>query len=431
MGSKCFNCRRIEYLGEDHLDHKAKSDGLELVQYLRSQEISWGEQTFRVAAKIGNLTFLQYLLDTGCPHEDPRICSNAVEIKDHEKALEVLQLLQEHDVPWNENSCATAARRGNLKALKYARSKDCPWDENCIIQALKYYHQDIVEYCVQNGCPIGTNDICHYAMEDEVYDRAYRMLKLLRRNSVPWSRETCFDAARKGNFQALKWAVSNGCSWDRQDCAYYAAEYGDIEVLKWMRSQSCEWDEEISAKAAKKGHLETLKWLKSEGCPFGRFTFLAAISSENYAIVEYCIENDVPFDDRIYERVIEETSDPIPIIKLLRNSDYPWHLNACTQAAFNEDLDILRWLRFNDCPWDESVCNEAVKNSNLEILKFAHEYGCPWSKETYAYCFSEDGLENAFYDIPTADDIECSKEIYEYLEKQKCPKPDPDDWNIE
>ncbi|GFH53327.1 hypothetical protein CTEN210_09803 [Chaetoceros tenuissimus] len=425
-----FNCHRIEYVGHDFLDHTAKSDGLELIQYLRSQEISWGEQTFRFAAKIGNISFLQYLVDTGCPHEDPSIYTHAMEIKDNEKALEVLQWLHQHGVPWNENTCFKAVEKGNLQALKYLRSNDCPWNDSCLIKAIENHHQDIVEYCIQNSCPFGNYDICRYAMYDEDHDRALKMLKLLRKNSVPWGLETCTTAARKNNFQALQWAFSQGCAWDRQMCACYAAERGNIEALNWIKSQGHEWDEEISARAAKKGHLETLKFLKSQGCPFGGGTFRAAISSGYYTIIEYCIENDIPFDDYTYADAIEDTTDPIPIIKLLRNSGYPWHRSACARAAMVEDIDILRWLRFNGCPWDESVCNEAVTSNDLEILKYARENGCPWTKETYAYCFSDDGLENEYYSIPTADDIECSKEIFEYIQEQKCPQPDPSDWNI-
>ena len=48
---------------------------------------------------------------------------------------------------------------------------------------------------------------------------------------------------------------------------------------------------------------------------------------------------------------------------------------------------------------------------------------------TYAYCFSEDGLDKMYDEIPT--DYQCSEEIVEYLHKQNCPQPNPDDWIIE
>ncbi|GFH53320.1 hypothetical protein CTEN210_09796 [Chaetoceros tenuissimus] len=430
-----FNCRnataRIELVERNDLINVAtESDGLELIQYFRSQQLSWGEQTFRIAARIGNIALLEYLLENGCSHDDPLICSNAIEINNHEKASEVLKWLHEHNIPWNEKTCATAAGKGNLIALKYARLNGCPWNAECLEKAVNSCNLEVVEFCLQNGCPIGNRDICSIAIRDKDHDRALKMLKVLREFSVPWSSKTCSVAASVGNFTALKWCVSHGCGWDRKRCANYAAGRGNIETLKWMRSQGCEWSDGIGASAAYKGHIETLKFLRSQGCPMGRNTFLHAISSKKIATVEYCIENDVPFDEELYQRAIDVLPDPIPIIKLLRDSGYPWHPSACAQAATNEDLKLLRWLRFNGCPWDESVCNEAVKYSNLQILKYARENGCAWSKKTYAYCFSEDGLENEFYDIPTADDIECSKEIFEYIQEQKCPKPDSSDWNI-
>ena len=399
-----FNCQKptdmIGFAGTDHLDHTAKSDGLELIQYFRSQEISWSEYTIRTAAKIGNIAFLEYLLENGHPNEDPGICSNAAEITDRQKALEVLQLLHEHNIPWDESCCEAAARSGNLKALEYLRANDCPWNENCLFKAVMYRHYDIAEYCLRNNCPMGNSDIYRFAVNDTDHTRALRMLKLLREFSLPWSRLLC---------------------------AKYAAGLGNIEALKWMRSQDTIFEEETCIQAAMRGRLETLKWLRSEGCPIGKRTFLKATTS---AIFEYCIENDIPCDGRIYESAVQVLPDPIPIIKLLRNSGYPWHPSACAEAAKNGDVKLLRWLRFNGCAWDESVCNQAVKNNNLEILKYAHENGCEWSKETYACCFSDEGLDAVYYNFPDPDEIECSQEIFDYLIKHKCPEPDQSDWNI-
>lgn len=373
----------------------------------------------------GNIALLEYLLENGLPHEDSWICAKAIERNDHEKALEVLQWLHEHNVPWDEHACETAAKKGNLKALKYLRSYNCPWDQNCLNNAIKYRHYEVVNYCLENRCPGGNRDI--HIFYDYDHDRALKMMKLLRKFSVPWHRDTCSDAVNTGNFEALKWAVSQGCPWERQTCANDAARHGNIEVLKWMRSQGVVFADNICIYASEHGHLETIKWLRSMGCQLNKRTFVNADTS---AIFEYCIENDVPFHDRTYEHVIDVLIDPIPIIKLLRDSGYPSHPSACTQAVRNGNLKLLRWLRFNGFPWNESVCNEAVRYDNFAILKYAHENGCPWTKETYAYCFNDDGLDGEYDRIPSENEIECSPAILAYLQAHKCPQPDPSDWNI-
>jgi hypothetical protein len=407
------------------INHAAASGNVELIKYLRSKEIPWNENTFYYAASSRNIAMLQYLFENECPHDDPRVCINAIEINDHEKALEVLQWLHEHNVPWDESACITSARFGNLKALKFLRLNNCPWDQNCFFNAIRNRHVEVVNYCLENRCPGRNGDIL--CMDDCDHDRGLKMMKLLRKFSVPWHRNTCSAAASVGNFEALQWAVSKGCPWERQTCANYAARHGNIEVLKWMRSEGVVFEENICRYAAEEGHLETIKFLRSIGCPLDRRAFVNAKTS---AIFEYCIENDVPFDDHLYERVIDILPDPIRILKLLQNSGYPSHPSACTQAAINGDLKLLRWLRFNGFPWNESVCNEAVRYDEFAILKYAHENGCPWNKETYAFCFSEDGLETEYDNIPTKNEIECSEEIFQYIEDNNCPKPDPNDWNI-
>ncbi|GFH53325.1 hypothetical protein CTEN210_09801 [Chaetoceros tenuissimus] len=242
----------FSFQDESHfINAAAESGNIELVKYLRSEDISWNESTFGAAVSSGNIAILQYLIENDCPHDDQRICANAVEIHDCEKALEVLHWLHNQNISWDENTCITSARIGNLKALKFARSKGCPWDKNCLIKAIKNHHYEVVEYCLQNRCSMGNSDICHYAMDyNNDHDQALRILKLLRKFSAPWGEHTCSMAASTGNFHALKWAVSNGCAINRQDCASDAAWHGKIEALKWIKAQGVVFNEKIATKAA-------------------------------------------------------------------------------------------------------------------------------------------------------------------------------------
>ncbi|GFH53330.1 hypothetical protein CTEN210_09806 [Chaetoceros tenuissimus] len=386
------------------INFAAQSGNVELVKYLRSKEIPWHEETFCNAASSGNIVMLQYLLEKGCPHDDPEIYSRLIETVCSEKTLEMLQWLHEHNVSWNEKTCSVLAEKGNLKALKYVRSNSCAWNEQCVIGAIKSRNDDILNYCLENRCPMGNSDVCRFAMDDPDQDRALRKLKFLR---------------------------SKGCPWDGQKCAYNAARHGNIKALKWMRAQGVVFEEETCRAAARQGHLETLKYLTSVGCPLCvlEHTF-PAVKKSGIAIVEYCIENDFPCTDKLYYYAIEDIADSFPVIKLLQKNQYPLNSSACEGAAVYWDLKTLRWLKYKGCPWDESVCNWAVMNNEFDMLKFAHENGCSWTKETYAYCFSSEGLEKEYHSIPSIFDIQCSKEIFKYIQKHKCPRPDPSDWNL-
>ncbi|GFH53333.1 hypothetical protein CTEN210_09809 [Chaetoceros tenuissimus] len=443
-------------LMKNFMNDAAASGNVELVKYFRSDDLPWNlpktpwtPNTFYYAARSGNIEMLQYLFENECPHDDPRICSNVVSSKNHEKAVELLKWLHEHGFPWDEKTCSSAAEYGNLKALQYMRSKGCPWNSVSFVNGIRNLHFEVVEYCLRNNCPTSVEEddeddedddisvesvlqICLWPYEDCDYDRPFRMLKLLRSFSGPWDEELVSAVSRK--LEGLKWLRSEGYLLDMLKCANYAAEHGDIKTLKWLKSEGFQFNnEETCALAASNDNLEVLQWLRAEGSPVNEETFRNAILSKNVDTIQYCIENDFPFEEEgVYEDFIECCHDPIYIMKLLRKCGYTWHADACTRAAYDGNLKLLRWLRFNGCPWDENVCNWCVKGSDLDMLKYAHENGCPWTKETYAYCFSDEGLDDAFVEIPTETtyQIICSQKVFEYLQKHNCPQPDPNDWDI-
>ena len=52
-----------------------------------------------------------------------------------------------------------------------------------------------------------------------------------------------------------------------------AAGYGHLGVLKYARSQGCSWDTGTTYYAATRGHLDMLQWLRYEGCPWNKEQF--------------------------------------------------------------------------------------------------------------------------------------------------------------
>jgi hypothetical protein len=95
----------------------------------------------------------------------------------------VLKWSREH-CPWDEETCAYAARGGHLEVLKRVREHDCPWD-----------------------------------------------------------RWTCTDAAQSGQLEVLKWAREHHCQWDEGTCRL-TAQSEHLDVLKWVREHHCPWDEQ-------------------------------------------------------------------------------------------------------------------------------------------------------------------------------------------
>ena len=73
-------------------------------------------------------------------------------------------------------------------------------------------------------------------------------------------------AARRGDFELLKWLRFDQERPLGLDVCSEAAGGGFLEILIWARENGCEWDEDTCAKAAEGGHLEVLKWARENGC---------------------------------------------------------------------------------------------------------------------------------------------------------------------
>jgi hypothetical protein len=164
---------------------------------------------------------------------------------------------------------------------------------------------------------------------------------------LPWSFNTCMNAARGGHLHILKWARAQNCPWDSETCAA-AAEGGHLKVLMWLHKQNCPWDERTCADAASEGHLMVLKWLHEQQCPWNDNACSAAVESGHLEVLQWLHEHGCPWD------------------------------NSCTAlAAYRGDLEMLQWLHEKRCPWDESTTRLAYEKGYYEVMDWAIEHGCP------------------------------------------------------
>ena len=67
--------------------------------------------------------------------------------------LSTLQWVYEQGCPWDEMTCARAAKEGHLDVLKWLREKGCPWDARTCSGAAKGGHFDVLKWARENGCP--------------------------------------------------------------------------------------------------------------------------------------------------------------------------------------------------------------------------------------------------------------------------------------
>ncbi|GFH53215.1 hypothetical protein CTEN210_09691 [Chaetoceros tenuissimus] len=360
-------------LFSDFIAAAARGGQLELLKWLSEgdDDALRDVETLIAATRSGNMELINYLVDHGCPYDDPELCAAAAYLNDHVKSLEILTFLHNHSAPWDEDTCYKAASAGNFNALIYARRNGCPWDEKTLKEAIMEGNTPMLEYCLQNNCPVSDRD-CDLAARLIDHDHALKVLKVLREHSVPWDESTCVQAARLGNLKVLEWARSHGCPWSPE-------------------------------------------------------VFDFAIESENRGVIQYCIENNCPMENAA--EFIFDHVDPLSILKILQKNGYTFTQEFCTKALREDDIIALRWLRYIGCPWDiNCICDEAVQRDNYDALVYTHKNGGILTKETYAFCFSEDGLGGEYYEKPT--ELVCSNEILGYLVLNHCPRPDSSDWNV-
>jgi len=67
--------------------------------------------------------------------------------------LAALRYAHEHGVPWDEYTCADAARNGHLECLKYAHEHGCPWTEITCSWAAYADQLECLQYAHEHGCP--------------------------------------------------------------------------------------------------------------------------------------------------------------------------------------------------------------------------------------------------------------------------------------
>ena len=135
----------------------AREGRLEILKYLRKQEIQWvGREIGYEAAKGGHLHILNFLYaDLDC------LCENCTCSVDNDMCIfaargghvATLKWLKAKGAPFSVHLCSEAAGNGHLRTLQWLRERGCPWDDVTIDAAKEGRHRACLEFALANGCP--------------------------------------------------------------------------------------------------------------------------------------------------------------------------------------------------------------------------------------------------------------------------------------
>lgn len=99
--------------------------------------------------------------------------------------IETVLWAHDHGAPWDAATTAALAQRGDLASLEWARTEGCPWDWRVCYEAASGGHAQLLAWARQQGCP--------------------------------WSGRVLVAAAFSEKYSAvLPWCVLNGCRWDEE-----------------------------------------------------------------------------------------------------------------------------------------------------------------------------------------------------------------------
>lgn len=195
-----YETNNHQHIYSDELTrHAAKTSNIPILEYLRSKQCPWNENSYEQAVKKNNMELVKYLDENGCP------CDN--------------------------NICTIAAMRGNFEILKYLHNKGHMLDEETFLEAALGDYIEIVKYLYDNNCPYH-DDICNL-----VSDRI-KMLKYLHSKNFPWNKSAYINVINKQNIKIIKYLHRHGCPWD-ESVFICAVENSNIKIIKYLLENGC------------------------------------------------------------------------------------------------------------------------------------------------------------------------------------------------
>jgi hypothetical protein len=217
-------------LTAQHVGTAAERGHLELLEWMRSREVTGNGSVCALAAGAGQLAVLRWLHQTG--------------------------------VPWDERTCAAAAASGQLAALRFAREHGCSWNTDVLRLAMKNRHRGLYSWAKQHGAP----------SDDRVLDAAasvgdLEQLLALIAEGVSWDSRLWLVAAGNGHLQVLQRLHLENCPRNDSDVWEAACAGNQLAVAEWLLAQNILWDARATASASWEGHLDLLRWLTDRGAP--------------------------------------------------------------------------------------------------------------------------------------------------------------------
>lgn len=106
------------------------------------------------------------------------------------------------------------------------------WDADTSSAAAEGGHQETLSWLLEQGCPCSVRT-CHSAASE---GHLATLVLLRERFDCPWDEEVCVILSGYGNLEMLRWAIKNGCPYDRPRCLEEAKDGNYYKIIGWLNS---------------------------------------------------------------------------------------------------------------------------------------------------------------------------------------------------
>ena len=234
---RCLDYDDDEMYDEHMCFYAAAYGHLDILKFLHKNKVEWSEWVSTAASKYNNLECLIYLRENGCQ------CSyNTCNYASRYGNLECLKYLHENGSKWCFETCINAIAYNNLECLKYAIENGCPYNDDTLECAVRNENLECLKYLHKVKCKSNK-----YLYETAGRNGKFESFKFLHQYGYPWSENTCFWAIAGSTYERmefeegihlkiLKYAIENGCSYDKEECILEAEESPDKNILKYLQN---------------------------------------------------------------------------------------------------------------------------------------------------------------------------------------------------
>lgn len=329
-----------------------------------------------------------------------------------------LRLLELININWSicsDGVSEPATTRGFLDILKFLVSKGCPLSKDTCLLASYYGHDSILLWAYQNKAPLDEG-VTYYL-------------------------------ACRGKLDLFKWAVEQGCVWNKEECLSGAVANGNVEMAKYLLSQGSDLENPLEMiEWEKPVYWPMLEWIEKQGI---RLIEIAewAFYYDNVDVIQWlymrsghiegyyklaCKQLSLGIIKWCFYMGLEVNSKRISSL-IKSNCDKEFEGDIMEQRQ----VEILKYLISIGCQLIPRHYSKAIKCDKNEMIKILQSFNCPWNHECFIKAIQENRsdimdwlIEQNYLNINDQADLwhvaihSCGTEDgLEWLRKHKVPYP--------